>query len=699
MDMLKRTFALRNHLMMLNRATSDKQEPTAGYLYDEIVRLTFESDEVSNDLLGYLLSRLKKKSPHTKLKCVKILRICVERAHEGFVRDLQSKADEIKAAAEFKGTIDQYHGDHFNSQVRKEAKVLLDELFNVSDLEGRQAPVASSISKDGFGSSQSITNTAYRPKPVPSQQSSAASSSMDPDGYHYTESTSESGLKLWGIGNTPMESDKPSFVDRMKSKMGQVKDKVVNAFTDEDDPDKHHYSQPPTAAQQDMEQSFSKLGGYKAPGEEYSAPSSPTRFTGSSTAETTTITKDSEYIPRLVATITAPGGVKVAPPKQDLDRFVERCHTLDGHQVAESLLDRMDQADTDKQLLRTLHVVRALAASDIIGIDKCLSTMRESLEECAQEDHVGVRKKAAEILRILDAARDGAAVATTTQTVAQAAPQTETNLLDFDLDGPSAPPADSTSSMFSGMMLPGQQSGSTSTPSTAPPTSLFSGMTFMEGGTQAQTQAQPAQPAQGSSMFSGMNMMGTDTSASTSTATQQSAMASSDTSLLGLDFGTSSVSAPAPVQPVAAASDPLDPLASLFGSTAPAQPQPLQTSQPATTTSVDLTSFLQASSATQPQQQQQFQQGGMTMGMNAGMGMQPMAMNQGMMMGMQPMMMNQGMMMGMQQQQQRPMHQAMQPMAMQPTVSSSFTSSSASKPATKPDAFAFVSEAVNKAKH
>ena len=163
--------------MMLNRATSDKPEPTPGYLFADITKLTFESAQMSADLMEYLLARLKKKSVHTKIKTLKILKYLVEKGHEGFYKDLQRRSDELRQAmgvlgravdarkelerqresvcvrvracvakqiggqaclrprslifilglfwhyAEFKGTVDPLHGDTFNKQVREHAAV------------------------------------------------------------------------------------------------------------------------------------------------------------------------------------------------------------------------------------------------------------------------------------------------------------------------------------------------------------------------------------------------------------------------------------------------------------------------------------------------------------------------------------------------------------------------------------------------
>lgn len=60
--------------------------------------MTFDSVQQCSDLLDYLLSRLAKKGPHTKIKTLKILRHVAERGHESFVRDLRQRTDELRAA-------------------------------------------------------------------------------------------------------------------------------------------------------------------------------------------------------------------------------------------------------------------------------------------------------------------------------------------------------------------------------------------------------------------------------------------------------------------------------------------------------------------------------------------------------------------------------------------------------------------------
>ncbi|EGD81367.1 hypothetical protein PTSG_02086 [Salpingoeca rosetta] len=519
MDSIKRNFALRSQLMMLNRATSDKPDPTPGYMFTDIAKLTFESSQMSMDLMDYLLARVKKKSVYTKIKALKILKYLVEKGHEGFFKDLQRRSDDIRQAMEFKGAVDPLHGDTFNKQVREHASKLMEALFNPKSTGPRAPPDASktSIAKDAFGSSGASFS---KPPSRPASQamSSTSSSTSNLGQYYYTETTSASGMKMWGMGSGPAKSE--SFVDKMKARVSQAKDRVVTALNDKNE-EPAGYTPMHNNAHSEMARAFrttgtpstssGRVGGLQRPGGSYRAPQEPA--TG---PEHSSISTDPDYIDRVVQTITAPGGVKVAPPQQDLDAFVSKCRTLDGHQVADALLDRIDAAATDRETLRILHVVKALAGSDIIGIEACLAPIRDPLEDYVAGDHAGIKKKAREIIRILDQKEQSylsssKAGATDQQQQSQqskpaAAP---TNLLDLDEPAPASGGLEE--------LLGGQQRQQQSEQTT--PTSLFSGMS-LGGATTATTAAAPAVTTAPQQQSSGSLLdMGDDTTSTTTTTT------------------------------------------------------------------------------------------------------------------------------------------------------------------------------------
>lgn len=127
----KGKLALALEMPMLARATSDDDRPTPGYVLDNIARascsrsttvacpcgrvteaarvcrhvrwpaagLSFNSVQMSGELLDYLLKRLQKKSANVKLKALRILKYTAERGHSGFAKDLRIHMQEISVAS------------------------------------------------------------------------------------------------------------------------------------------------------------------------------------------------------------------------------------------------------------------------------------------------------------------------------------------------------------------------------------------------------------------------------------------------------------------------------------------------------------------------------------------------------------------------------------------------------------------------
>jgi hypothetical protein len=140
MSSIRRKLALVSHLKLLSGATSADPNPIPGYMYDEITKITFTSVSTCAELQDDLLSRLKKKSPHTKAKVLKILKHLAEKGHEGFKQDLQRRTDLIRDAMAFRGPADQMHGDTFNKLVRTSAEELMEALFDSANAGPRMAP-------------------------------------------------------------------------------------------------------------------------------------------------------------------------------------------------------------------------------------------------------------------------------------------------------------------------------------------------------------------------------------------------------------------------------------------------------------------------------------------------------------------------------------------------------------------------------
>ena len=60
---------------LLAKATSSDENPTPGYLYGEICKMTLHSYEVCNKTMDYCMTRLKKKNPHVKYKTLQVIKV------------------------------------------------------------------------------------------------------------------------------------------------------------------------------------------------------------------------------------------------------------------------------------------------------------------------------------------------------------------------------------------------------------------------------------------------------------------------------------------------------------------------------------------------------------------------------------------------------------------------------------------------
>lgn len=104
---------------------------------------------------------------------------------------------------------------------------------------------------------------------------------------------------------------------------------------------------------------------------------------------------------------------QVAPAKDQLQKFVTRCHSLDCHKVADGLQAVIEEAEEDKRILRTLHVVQALARSDIVGIETCLASLKPVMVDLCSDDSDKIRNKAGQVLRGLEEQNGDLAAAST----------------------------------------------------------------------------------------------------------------------------------------------------------------------------------------------------------------------------------------------------------------------------------------------
>ncbi|XP_042878150.1 AP-4 complex accessory subunit Tepsin-like [Penaeus japonicus] len=84
---------------LLNKATIDNDTPTPGYLFEDIIKLSHQSQGHRHHLVDFLIARLQISSWPGKQKVVRILHQTCSRGHRGVRVYLRGKDGDLRKAA------------------------------------------------------------------------------------------------------------------------------------------------------------------------------------------------------------------------------------------------------------------------------------------------------------------------------------------------------------------------------------------------------------------------------------------------------------------------------------------------------------------------------------------------------------------------------------------------------------------------
>ncbi|CEM04567.1 unnamed protein product [Vitrella brassicaformis CCMP3155] len=378
---------------LLNRATSQDDVPTPGYMFNEIAQMTFLHPEASEQLHEYLLKKLQRDNPYVKLKVLRIIKHVAEKGKPDFRRAVQRKAEVIKACLTYRGAPDPLKGDAPSKDVREEAEQTVKALFSAENA-GQTTGLDASGRIQGFGSDLGDTPTysngpgAYNPPPALRYAHAEAryggeSSYRGPSSFSAGGGDS-SGVGMpkvggmTGFGNPAFDhAPQPSRTDKILSNISSVVSKVLPASSAVASrlpgglPGTSRYSGP------------SSMGGYSAAGgvggyqrqggSSYQSPPAPLSTSGGmppppppptsamGLSRPQTSAQPGEYEARLVEDLCAPGGAKIAPPAHALEDFCRKCESLDPAVVGTLLVNKAQDAATPWQSkLKVLYIMEAL---------------------------------------------------------------------------------------------------------------------------------------------------------------------------------------------------------------------------------------------------------------------------------------------------------------------------------------------------
>ena len=106
---------------LVAKAASDDEVPPAGYLQEELKKLTFDPDGCTG-VEDALLARLEKRSANVKLKTLRLIKMLCESGAPTFRRDMQRRVKEVRECLHWQGPAHPTMGDLPNKMVREAAQ-------------------------------------------------------------------------------------------------------------------------------------------------------------------------------------------------------------------------------------------------------------------------------------------------------------------------------------------------------------------------------------------------------------------------------------------------------------------------------------------------------------------------------------------------------------------------------------------------
>lgn len=121
--------------ILLNKATSSGDEPTPGYVYNEIYQMTFSSKESLTAVVDFLIKKLQRTDMNVKFKTLKVLKHLCDNKRLDIRNYLKKKIDVIKECQTCNIVNDELKGETPSMQVRKEATELLKLIYSYDTIE------------------------------------------------------------------------------------------------------------------------------------------------------------------------------------------------------------------------------------------------------------------------------------------------------------------------------------------------------------------------------------------------------------------------------------------------------------------------------------------------------------------------------------------------------------------------------------
>eukprot|EP00941_MAST-03F_sp_MAST-3F-sp1_P002460 g2460.t1 len=392
---------------ILGQATAATDEPTPGYLFGEISKMTHESSEQCDKVTDYLTTHLRSKDPNVKWKVLVIIKHVSRMGSVRFQRHLQMHTQEIKSCLHFKGRPHPTKGDAPFRKVRTAAKAALDAIFKEKRSPRDKGGRMRGKHMDGFGGGHSgWSESGFKG----AGSSSTGFSNGDNVGRYEprsfgkkNKSNGNNSSEIPGLGGPPPKgwSYATNRGSNSVSKSGTYSLENADSSDDEVDnsgEDGHHREE--SVGKKKKKRDTGRVRGGKwaarksdyVPGEltggDFGGGHSSSQTTkqktkrkknvgGKSTALTGSAISDGSFEQSVVDKVIYRGGMKVEPSHIELEEVCAKCRSLNVDVVAPMIEEKLDE---DHWQLRGKALAVILALLRTKGCEEYSNYFRENNE-------------------------------------------------------------------------------------------------------------------------------------------------------------------------------------------------------------------------------------------------------------------------------------------------------------------------------
>ncbi len=450
--------------LILARATSSDTSPTPGYLYGEIAKMIYSSNEGCTQVVTYLLKRLRKPSGVVKLKVLNIVKQVCPKAENGFKRAIRHHIGDVKDCLSFTGPPDPLRGDEIYVLVRSAAKEAIEAVYSNESIGMTGKAPAFEDRIRGFGSvnieddnpNHRYSSTPYVGEGYTTSNTTSSASAMvgigncDPgqvrrsswlkyasDSIKSTASAAvsaaEEKVKNFRLsrGDTTQRGDmyiggRDSFgnataIRGCVSNRGPAPYWVTNGKGGSNGPSDMNFHPPVVCSGVGVQLVASPYNNQQRQqpedsiGKEESVVACSSNMNSSHDYQVSPISFRAddcdEYLDNAIAVVCAPGGTRAVPSKDKFDAFMVKIALLDHSKVQGALLELAATADNDWRVQSKALSVLAHLIFD--GETKLLDSdtrrsrnneIRSSLLRICEQGHLraAAKEKCTELLCLLE---------------------------------------------------------------------------------------------------------------------------------------------------------------------------------------------------------------------------------------------------------------------------------------------------------